>query len=153
MSGNSDQVKLERIILSKSVEKVNFSVAAKEWILEGITWKADHCICDHHIVQNCHIVNTLNGATATVGNVCIFKFMGWDLSAVFACLREIKKDPLTAWNSALCLYIAYKRIFEQHSLPLAITIMTKSAKAKSMTDEMKALRVEWNTDLLEKFTK
>src|SRR5262245_18392749 len=75
-----DSFKLFQRIIALS-EADNWDDAKWEWSLEDVYF-ADQddpgtCLCGHHpIIENCVLVNRENENRATVGNVCVKKFLG-----------------------------------------------------------------------------
>lgn len=148
---NSDQEKLKSITIESSVSK-NWDDAKKEWEIDAIWYNKANCICEHPIMQNIQIINKINGKTLIVGNVCIFQFLGWDLSAVFSNLNAIKKNLETPWNASLALWVGYKGWFTQYELPLAITHCTGALKTKTKVRDV-TIRLAYNQRIIDKLTK
>jgi hypothetical protein len=77
--------------------------ARREWELAAVWFAAPGepgtCLCGHRIVEHCVLVNRRNGNRATVGNVCVTRFMGLGSEAIFAALRRIVKDGRGALNA------------------------------------------------------
>lgn len=147
----SDQKKLQERIIELSESKV-WEVAKTEWEINTIWYDKAECLCEHSIMQNIEIKNTKNGNLAVVGNVCIFQFLGWDLSAVFSNLNNIRKDLDTPWNAALALWVGYKGLFSKYELPLAITHCTGSLNTKAKKRNQ-SIRHEYNNRIINKLTK
>ena len=81
-------------------EATEWKDVALEWRLVWIQWdkEGDHCICGHFIKEKCFIENVVNGNRTVVGNCCIKKFKGRDLTSVFRALARGKV------NAALIAY-------------------------------------------------
>lgn len=147
----SDQAILQRKILALSESK-DWEGAKTEWEINTIWYEKSACLCQHSINQNIEIVNIHNNNFAVVGNVCIFHFLGWDLSAVFSNLSAIKKNLDTPWNAALALWVGYKGWFNKYELPLAITHCTGALKTKKKLRDV-SIRHAYNNRIIEKLTK
>jgi hypothetical protein len=142
----SNQVKLKETIIGLSENK-DWHSAKLEWTTDIIWWHASHCACDHDIMENIRIVNTINGNTCVVGNVCLFQFLGWDLSCVFACVRSMRKDILTPWNAALAVWVGYKKWFTGKEMPLAMTHCCGAIETKAKKRD-RELRTKYNLRIL-----
>jgi len=84
------EYKLFAEILKMSDAKV-WDEAVKEWSLVKIRYskEPETCLCGHHPIKElCFIRNSVNGEVALVGNCCIKKFLGVDLSNVFISLSR-----------------------------------------------------------------
>lgn len=106
----------------KLSEADNWGDAALEWKLVGIQWdkKGDHCICGHFIKEKCFIRNVVNGNHTLVGNCCIHKFKGRDLTSVFRALSRNKvnaaligyayeEDVINSWEFEFMINLWRKR--------------------------------------------
>jgi len=69
--------------------------AALEWKLVGVQWDKEggYCICGHFIKEFCFIRNVVNDNQTIVGNCCIKKFKGQDLTNVFRALARNRVNP------------------------------------------------------------
>ena len=76
-------------------EADNWEDAALEWKLVGVSYvkEGGYCICGHFIKEFCFIRNVVNGSRTIVGNHCIKKFKGQDLTNVFRALAQNKINP------------------------------------------------------------
>lgn len=91
----SNQEKLREIVLQHSQAK-EWEDAKREWTLLTIFDEKNHCICDHSIVENCVIFNSITGKVLIVGNVCINHFNEKALTVPPICrssLKNLKEDP------------------------------------------------------------
>ncbi len=81
--------------IMKLSEATEWEDVALEWKLVWIQWdkEGDHCICGHFIKEKCFIRNVVNNNRAVVGNCCIKKFRGRDLTSVFRALSRGKINP------------------------------------------------------------
>ena len=86
-----DKYKLIKEILLLSESK-NWDNAILEWKLNLITFEKNRCICNHPIVENCHLLNTKNNNSCIVGNVCVNKFLGIPTQNIFNAVKKIKND-------------------------------------------------------------
>lgn len=99
----SYHARLREAILVESESK-NWMTAKKEWSLVLIFDEKSHCVCGHHIVQNCVIHNDINGKELIVGNVCVNQFNETKLEAedsAYASLARMKKAGHAKANKAL----------------------------------------------------
>ena len=111
--------------------------AALEWKLVGIQWdkKGDHCICGHFIKEKCFIKNIVNGNHTIVGNCCITKFKGEDLTSVFRALSQNKV------NAALIGYAYEEGIINEWELDFMLKLWRKRKltwKQRNKFNEIKA---------------
>src|SRR5262245_29496834 len=75
-----------RIIAGSVAE--TWADAKREWELSHIYFaepdEAGTCLCGHSpIIEHCVLVNRPNGKTATVGNVCVTRFLGLGSEPIF----------------------------------------------------------------------
>lgn len=119
--------------------------AVNEWDITAIDRKDNACICGkEHIKKNIHISNLLNKNTTVIGSTCVKHFLGYDLTLVFSCLDEIKKNPLKAtWNMPLAMWVAYRGLIDHDEFPYVMTHC-----AGSSFDE--EVRYHYNKKILEK---
>jgi len=103
-------------------EADNWEDAVLEWKLIGIQYdkKGDFCICGHPIKEKCFMENVVNGKRVVVGNVCIHKFKGEDLTSVFRALADgrvnaaligyaYEEDIISEWEYEFMLDVWRKR--------------------------------------------
>lgn len=73
----------------------NWAAAKSEWSLVEVyeSDEPDTCLCGHFpIIEICMIANKRNGNKATVGNVCVNKFLGLPSDNIFRSVKRIAKD-------------------------------------------------------------
>jgi len=98
----SNSKELIREIIIRSESKV-WEQACLEWNLDGIHRAEipETCLCGHSpIIEICTIVNSINGNTAEVGNICAKKFMGFPSDQIFTCIKKIAADGNKGLNLA-----------------------------------------------------
>ena len=97
---NASQSQLTTEILKLSVAQT-WNEAKREWSLEEI-YEADEpetCLCGHYpIIELCLLRNDHNGAQATVGNICVKKFMGLPSDNIFQAIKRVRKDASKSLN-------------------------------------------------------
>jgi hypothetical protein len=79
----------------------NWEDAKTEWVLSEVYEEEEPttCLCGHHpIIEICVIGNKFNGRTATVGNVCVKKFLGLPSDKIFKSIKKISEDISRALN-------------------------------------------------------
>jgi len=106
----SIQFRLFKEIIALSVAD-NWDEAKREWELMDIHREdePDTCLCGHApIIELCELKNRKNGNWATVGNVCVKKFLGFPSELIFSGLRRIAKDHNKALNEA-AVHHAYEK--------------------------------------------
>ena len=111
--------------------------AALEWNLVGISWEKEggHCICGHFIKEFCYIRNVVNKNRTIVGNCCITKLGGQDLTNVFRALAQNKVNP------ALIGYALEARVISGWEFDFMMDVWRKrkfSEKQLNKYNEMKA---------------
>jgi len=100
---NHNQYQLFREIISRSVGKT-WDEAVKEWDLVGVLQgdSPETCLCGHYpILELCFLRNVRNGATATVGNVCVNRFMNIPSQSIFDGLARVRAGVRNAMNPAV----------------------------------------------------
>jgi hypothetical protein len=88
------------------VRKIMARSEAQAWAQAKLEWDLSHiyfadrdypgtCLCGHFpIIEHCVLRNHLNGSIATVGNVCVSRFLDLpEVEDLFASLRRIIKNP------------------------------------------------------------
>lgn len=104
-----------------------WSEAVCEWELQDVELlgpgeDSESCLCGHNPIRElCHIRNTKNGLTATVGNQCITKFSAKELAEtefevvplIIQACRRILKDPTASANKELIEYAGRVGVFTE----------------------------------------
>jgi hypothetical protein len=103
-----DKYKLIKEILLLSESKV-WDNAKLEWNLNFITFEKNRCICNHHIVENCHLINTKNNNSCIVGNVCVNKFLDIPSNNIFNGVKKIKNNLDSSVNESTLEFIYLKK--------------------------------------------
>lgn len=78
-----------------------WEAARREWFLDGVyeTEFPETCLCGHFpIIELCEIRNLQNGNEATVGNVCVNKFIGLPSDKIFQAIKRVRADDTKALN-------------------------------------------------------
>jgi hypothetical protein len=66
--------KFKEVLLANSVS-VDYKEAIEEWISHGEHFKmSNYCICEHEIINNYIVTNSLNNNQLTIGSCCIKRF-------------------------------------------------------------------------------
>jgi hypothetical protein len=97
---NASRFQLTTEILKLSVAQT-WNEARREWSLEEVykTDEPETCLCGHYpIIELCILRNVHNGAQATVGNICVNKFMGLPSDKIFQAIKRIQKDASKSLN-------------------------------------------------------
>ena len=118
-------------------EADNWQEAALEWKLIGIQWdkEGDYCICGHFIKEKCFIRNVVNNNRTVVGNCCIKKFKGKDLTNVFRALSQKRINP------ALIGYAYEEKVINEWEFDFMMDLWRKrkfSEKQERKFNEIKA---------------
>jgi hypothetical protein len=56
--------------------------------------KDNHCLCGMAIVENCHIINTINSKVVIIGNHCVRRIGNKNMTLAFECMSRISKNKL-----------------------------------------------------------
>jgi hypothetical protein len=140
--GNERQ--LRREILARSVSKV-WETALPEWDIAGMTDGRAICLCGHDPIHEIfHIVNCKNGERGGIGNTCITKFMGRDVSGFADCLGRIRRDPTKALNKEAAEFCLGRRLINE--LEYDFTLATLRKRKLSPADD--TLRRHINRNIL-----
>lgn len=90
----SNEYKLKEEIIALSESKV-WTQAKLEWELDYIYFEdePETCLCGKTpIIEVCVLKNRRNGNNATVGNVCVKKFIGLPSNNIFQAVKRISED-------------------------------------------------------------
>lgn len=106
-AGHAPYRLMEEIIALSAAD--NWHAAKLEWDLATVYFVDSNapgtCLCGHFpIIEHCVLVNHLNFNQATVGNVCVTRFMGLASEGIFASLRRVRDDRTAALNPAAIEY-------------------------------------------------
>lgn len=94
------QTQLIEEILRLSVAK-KWSDARREWTLIEVyeAETPETCLCGQFpIIELCILENLRNGAQATVGNVCVKRFIGLPSDKIFDAVKKIRNDRVKSLN-------------------------------------------------------
>ena len=119
----------------------------KEWQLHHINKdELPHtCLCGHYpITELCVIKNKLNGNTATVGNVCVKKFIGLPSDKIFKSIRRISRDIAKSLCVEAVNYLQYKNMMSEWEYKFYLDTMRKL----KLSDKQLEKRIEINRKLL-----
>ncbi len=110
---------------------------AKFWDAAKLEWKISDiemsdewqtCLCGQYPIRElCHLINTSNGNSTTVGNCCVKKFMP-DLSSnkLFTAFKRVRKNIEKSLNSEF-IQLAFERNWiDQLSRDFYLNIMRKT---------------------------
>jgi hypothetical protein len=116
---------LRREILKRSVSQV-WEVALSEWHIAGISHGRAICLCGHDPIHEIfHIKNTENGECGLIGNVCITKFMGRDVSGFVDCFNRIRIDATKGLNKATAEFCLGRRLINELEYDFALPTLGK----------------------------
>jgi hypothetical protein len=134
-------------IIERSVAET-WEAARLEWGLDSIYRQdtPETCLCGHHpIFELCELRNRINGNAATVGNVCVNRFIGLPSDLIFQGVRRVEKDMTKALNSAAVEY-AWRRgwinAWEQG-------FCVNTARKRNLSNRQLATRIEINKKFLQ----
>ena len=77
--------------------------AYTEWVVIGIDYMKDNCICSHYVLERIHMENKINNNLIIVGNVCIKKFFPRRVKDEVKVMRKKIKAELLNKMSELCV--------------------------------------------------
>jgi len=122
--------------IMKLSEADEWKDAALEWKLVWIQWdkEGDHCICGHFIKEKCFIENVVNGNRTVVGNYCIKKFKGRDLTSVFRALAQGKV------NAALIAYAFEEGIINEYERDLMYNLWRKKKRTWKQRNKFEQIK-------------
>jgi len=102
----SAEYRLTKEIIDRSVNK-SWNIAKQEWFLFEVyeSEEPDTCLCGHFpIIEICILQNRSNGNFATVGNVCVKKFIGLPSDKIFTGVKRVRKDVQKSLNDSALRY-------------------------------------------------
>lgn len=124
-------------------EASDWDEARKEWDLQEVyfTEVPGTCLCSHFpIIEHCLIGNRLNGNEATVGNVCVTRFIGLPSSTIFAAFKRIAVDPKCALNLQAITFAHGKYWLTDWEREFSIDTMKK----RKLSPKQLAIRIRIN---------
>ncbi len=86
--------------------------AKLEWGLAEVYREDDPetCLCGHYPINEiCILRNSENGNLATVGNICVKKFLGLPSDKIFAAIKRISDDNWSALNAEAIAHAHQRR--------------------------------------------
>lgn len=121
----------------------SWDLAKKEWELEHIELKPNStCLCSKHpIVEVCHMTNTSNNNTASVGNCCIKKF--FEDTSKTKMFKAISKKKI---NFALIEYSYERNYINQWEFDF----MTKLWRKRTLSPKQEIIFEKIKNRILEK---
>lgn len=146
-----DKYRLTEMILQLSNAN-DWASAKDEWEVESIfrTDEPTVCLCGHQpINEQCEIVNVLNGNRATVGNVCVNKFLGLPSGKLFEGFKRIAVKPSCAVNKETIDYAFKKRWINTWEKDF----YTDTKPKRHLTERQLAQRERINRQILHCFRK
>ena len=150
MEKNNEYILTQGIISLSNAD--NWEFAKLEWDLSEIfrVEEPETCLCGHNpIIEICVIQNRLNQNTATVGNVCVKKFLGLPSDKIFQAIRRIRSDQTRALNPETIQHAFKNRWINKWEKEFYESTMQK----RSMTFNQRRKRVEINNTVLDKINK
>lgn len=149
---SGDPTTLAREIIALSVAD-RWDAAKLEWELLYIyvTEPGDFgtCLCGHYpIREHCVLVNKRNGTQATVGNVCVSKFLGLPTDKLFTAFARIKTDPRKAINAEAIAYAADRGWMNDWERGFYLDTLRK----RRLSDRQRATRIAINRRILSHFS-
>ncbi len=144
MSTNRFQL-IERI-LELSVAD-SWDEAKSEWEIDCIeqSEEPDTCLCGHFPINElCHLINSENGNSALVGNVCVNKFLEMESKKIFDCIGRIRQDIGKAPNPDLIDFVHRKDWVDDWQRGFLYSTFRK----RKLTAEQLSIRKEINEVIL-----
>jgi hypothetical protein len=121
--------------------------AKLEWDLESIFYEdePDTCLCGHFPINEiCVLRNRINGNVATVGNVCVKKFMGLPSDKIFQAVKRIRKDTEKSLNAEAITYALRRGWINQWEHDFYLSIYKK----RNLTAKQWRKKIQVNRKLL-----
>lgn len=146
-----NEYKLIRRILARSQAK-EWDQAKQEWTVDRI-YRVEPatpgtCLCGHHpIIEHCVLRNKRNNKRATVGNVCVKKFIGIDCTNLFASIERVSRDYSRALSPETIDY-AYRH---QLISPWETKFYLDTCRKRKLSVRQSTKRQEINRMLIEQF--
>lgn len=145
---NVSQSQLTTEILKLSVAQT-WNEAKREWSLKEV-YEADEpetCLCGHYpIIELCLLRNDLNGAQATVGNICVKKFIGLPSDNIFQSIKRVRKDSSKSLNLAAVHHAFDRQWINAWEKDFYVDIMGK----RNLTERQKTKKQQINDRVLRK---
>ena len=141
------QEQLAREITRRSVAD-SWREARGEWSLETVYFatEPDQCLCGQFpIIELCALRNCRNGVEATVGNVCVKKFLGLPSDRIFNGLKRIQSTPEAALNEEAIEYAYSRRWISGWERSFYIDTRRK----RNLSERQAAKRLEINEKIIE----
>ena len=136
------EFQLTREIVSRS--RSEFWDAAKlEWVLHEVfeSEEPETCLCGHFpIIENCVLLNKVNGNFATVGNCCVKKFMGLPSDLIFQAVKRVRGDVSRSLNGEALAHALGRGWINDWEHGFYLKIMRK----KNLTDKQEAKKRQIN---------
>ncbi len=129
-----------------------WSGAVSEWKLQDVELlgpgESESCLCGHKPIRElCHIKNTKNGLTATVGNHCIAKFSGEELAEadfevvprIISGCRRIFSDANASANKELIEYAHRIGVFTERDRDFYVQVWRKRKRSDAQEGYKRSL--------------
>lgn len=142
----SNEYKLTQEIIALS-QNSTWDNAKLEWDLESVFYEneSDTCLCGQFPINEiCILRNRNNGNTATVGNICVKKFLGLPSDKIFQAIKRIRKDIEKPLNSEAVVYALRRGWINQWESDFYLNIYKK----RNLTDKQRFKKLEVNRKLL-----
>jgi hypothetical protein len=151
MTETTNEFKLKDEILTLSISE-DWRLAKLEWRLTDIyeSTEPDTCLCGHNPIREiCVIKNIYNCNVATVGNVCIKKFLGLPSNQIFAGLKRLKADIYNGPNQALIEHACDQQWINEYEGVFCLSNLRKT----SLSSKQLNVRMHINQKLLARLQK
>ena len=146
MTESDHGYKLGREIIALSAAD-HWDLARLEWGIEDIYMQREPeaCLCGHFPINElCVLWNRKNGNRATVGNVCVKKFMKLPSDKMFAAIKRVTADATKAFNVELIEHAFAKGWISQWKRGFYLDTWRK----QKLSDRQMATRLQVNQKIL-----
>lgn len=142
----SNEYKLAEEICKLSESKI-WESAKLEWELNSIYYQSEPetCLCGHSPIKEiCILRNKINKNFASVGNVCVNKFIGLPTETMFDSLQKVRKDIAKSFNEQMIDFIFEKKWINEWEKTFYLNnrlkrILTGKQKSKKIGINQKVL--------------
>lgn len=142
----SNEYKLKEEIIALSQSK-DWSQARLEWQLDHIYFESEPetCLCGKTpIIEVCVLKNQRNGNYATVGNVCVKRFIGLPSDNIFQAVKRISEDIEKSLNFEAINYAHNKKWISDNDFNFYSDICRK----RKLTPKQMSWKVKINQRVL-----
>ncbi len=141
-----NEYKLQKEIIALSQAK-NWEQARLEWDLEGVYYEdePDTCLCGHFPINEiCTLRNRKNDNRATIGNVCVKRFLGLPSDRIFRAVKRVRRDSVKSLNEEAIEWAFLKGWINQWERDFYLDISRK----RNLTDKQSNKKININKKLL-----